>query len=286
MANPITKKPPWLRKKINYSTHQAMDSLLHKTKLHTVCQEAMCPNISECFANHTATFLILGNICTRHCTFCNIHKGKPLAIDSSEPQRVADAIQELGLKYVVITSPTRDDLEDGGAEHYIKVVEAIKLMDSTIEVEILIPDMRGNGVAWQVIAQSKTDVIAHNIETVPRLYHIRKGASYSRSLDLLKAISPYKTTKSGIMLGLGEKKHEVIAVMDDLLEIGCSYLSIGQYLSPSPKHQEVVEFVEPSRFEYFKKIGLEMGFEAIKSSPYTRSSYLADQYRGDRDERV
>jgi len=278
MANPITKKPPWLRKKINYSTHQAMDNLLNKTKLHTVCQEAMCPNISECFANRIATFLILGNICTRHCTFCNISKGKPLAVDSFEPQRVANAIEELGLKYVVITSPTRDDLEDGGAEHFIKVVEAIKEMDSTIEVEILIPDMRGDSKAWESVAQSGADVIAHNIETVPRLYPIRKGASYSRSLDLLKAISPHKTTKSGIMLGLGEEEHEVIAVMDDLLDVGCSYLSIGQYLSPSSKHQEVVEFVEPSRFEYFKKVGLEMGFEAIQSSPYTRSSYMADRY--------
>lgn len=278
MANPITKKPPWLRKKINYSTHQTMDSLLHKTKLHTVCQEAMCPNISECFANRIATFLILGNICTRACSFCNIAKGRPLAVESFEPQRVADAIEELGLRYVVITSPTRDDLEDGGAKHYLAVVEAIKDRDSSIEVEILIPDMQGDSKAWESVAKSQADVIAHNIETIPRLYHIRKGAEYQRSLDLLKAISPHKTTKSGIMLGLGEKEHEVIEVMKNLLEVGCSYLSIGQYLSPSTKHQEVVEFVEPSRFEYFKNVGLEMGFCAIQSSPYTRSSYRADQY--------
>lgn len=282
MENSIIKKPKWLRKKINYNTHKEMEKLLGKKALHTICQEAMCPNISECFKNRNATFLILGNICTRACTFCSVTKGKPANIDQNEPQKVADAVKELGLKYVVITSPTRDDLHDGGARQFVKTVESIKSMDRSIEVEILIPDMKANKKAIIEAATSCADVIAHNIETVPRLYHIRKGANYQRSLDVLKTINSYDSniiTKSGLMLGLAERDEEVEMVLRDLLEAGCSYLSIGQYLSPSKNHERVVEFVEPKKFEYFKKLGLKMGFKAIKSSPYTRSSYMAHKYK-------
>lgn len=281
MENSIKRKPDWLRKKINYNTHKSIENLLDNSGLHTVCQEAMCPNITECFQNNNATFLIMGNICTRACTFCNVSKGIPVGLDTNEPQKVADAVKQLGLKYVVITSPTRDDLSDGGSEQFCKTVEVIKDMDSSIKVEILIPDMKANIEALFIISKSGADVIAHNLETVPRLYHIRKGASYEKSLEVLKALHSYDSstiTKSGIMLGLGEKDDEVKALMDDLLKAGCSYLSIGQYLSPSNAHQKVVEFVEPSKFEYFKDMGLKMGFKDIKSSPYTRSSYMAHEY--------
>ena len=281
MENLIVRKPQWLRKKINYNTHNDMQVLLDNLAVNTVCQEAMCPNISECFQNKNASFLILGNICTRGCTFCNVSKGLPVIPDENEPQRIAKAVKQLGLRYVVITSPTRDDLDDGGARQFVKTVEAIKSMDTLIKVEILIPDMKCNMDSLLKISQSGADVIAHNIETVPKLYSIRKGADYHRSLELLSILKSYDSslvTKSGLMLGLGEKKGEVKSVMKDLLEVGCSYLSIGQYLSPSSKHSKVVEFIEPEKFEYYKNIGLNMGFKYIKSSPYTRSSYMAHQY--------
>ncbi len=279
MERLIQKKPEWLHKKINYNTHKEIEAILNIGELHTVCQEAMCPNITECFKNKNATFLILGNICTRGCSFCNVSKGKPQSVDFDEPLKVAEAVKKLSLKYVVITSPTRDDLEDGGAEQFCKTVEAIKSMDSSIKVEILIPDMKGNTKDILKISKSDADVIAHNIETVPRLYHIRKGAEYKRSLEVLELLSSYNTiTKSGIMLGLGEKDDEVLALMEELVKVNCSYLSIGQYLSPSLQHKKVVEFVNPSKFDYFKDIGMKMGFKDLKSSPYTRSSYMAHEY--------
>ena len=279
MERLIQKKPEWLHKKINYNTHKEIEAILNIGELHTVCQEAMCPNITECFKNKNATFLILGNICTRGCSFCNVSKGKPQSVDFDEPLKVAEAVKKLSLKYVVITSPTRDDLEDGGAEQFCKTVEAIKSMDSSIKVEILIPDMKGNTKDILKISKSDADVIAHNIETVPRLYHIRKGAEYKRSLEVLELLSSYNTiTKSGIMLGLGEKDDEVLELMEELVKVNCSYLSIGQYLSPSLQHKKVVEFVNPSKFDYFKDVGMKMGFKDIKSSPYTRSSYMAHDY--------
>ena len=254
-----------------------MDSLLNETGLNTVCQEAMCPNITECFKNKNATFLILGNICTRGCSFCNVNKGIPSKVDINEPLNVAKAVKMLGLEYVVITSPTRDDLSDGGAQHYCNTVNAIKEVDDTIDVELLIPDLKQKQLSQ--IARLGASVIGHNIETVPRLYHIRKGAKYQRSLNVLKKLSELgAVTKSGIMLGLGEKDDEVLFVMEDILNTGCSFLSIGQYLSPSLKHESVVEFVKPEKFEFFKDAGMKMGFKAIKSSPYTRSSYMAHEY--------
>lgn len=281
MPNIIKPKPEWLRKKINYSVNQELESLFRDAQVKTVCQEAMCPNISECFSQKQATFLILGNICTRACSFCAVGKGKPMALDLNEPQNVAQTVKQLGLRHVVITSSTRDDLGDGGAEHFCKTVDAIKATDSSIVVELLIPDMRENKDALQLIAMSGAQIIGHNLETVPRLYHVRKGAEYQRSLRVLKMLSslnPSIATKSGIMLGFGEKDEEVKALMQDLIDVGCKYLSIGQYLSPSIHHTSVVEFVKPERFEDLKNLGMEMGFSYIKSSPYTRSSYMANEY--------
>ena len=281
MQNKIVRKPEWLRKKITPSLNKEMELLLKRASLHTVCEEAMCPNISECFSKKQATFLILGNICTRTCSFCAVDKGKPLSFDMDEPENVARSVKELGLRHVVITSPTRDDLSDGGAEHFCKTVHAVKSEDGSIVVELLIPDMRENPSALEMVAQSGAEIIGHNLETVPRLYEVRKGADYGRSLRVLKMLlefNPSVSTKSGIMLGFGESDEEVKALMNDLLDVGCGYLSIGQYLSPSQKHAEVVEFVRPERFEYLRETGMKMGFKYIKSSPYTRSSYMAHEY--------
>ncbi len=281
MQNKIIRKPEWLRKKITPSTHKSMEALLSEGRLHTVCEEAMCPNISECFRHKQATFMILGNICTRACTFCAVSRGRPLVLDAQEPENVAKAVHELGLQHVVITSSTRDDLSDGGAMHFSQTVRAIKAIDDSIVVELLIPDLQENEAALSMVAQSGAEIIGHNLETVPRLYHVRKGAEYERSLRVLKKLSsldPQVATKSGIMLGLGERDNEVVSLMQDLLETGCRYLSIGQYLAPSHHHEAVVEYVNPERFEQLRKLGIEMGFGYIKSSPYTRSSYMAHEY--------
>ncbi|WP_294958046.1 lipoyl synthase [Sulfurovum sp.] len=274
-------KPEWLRKKITLSSLREVEAIIAKGRLHTVCQEAMCPNIGECFSKKQATFLILGKQCTRQCTFCSVSKEIPLPPDPEEPGHVAQSVEAMGLRHVVITSPTRDDLPDGGAAHFAQTVQAIKQMDDTIVVELLIPDMQEKEAALKTIAHSGAELIGHNLETVPRLYHIRKGAKYERSLRVLKKLSllnPDIMTKSGIMLGLGEKEEEVTALLHDLLENDCKLLSIGQYLAPSSEYTEVVEFVPPERFDYFRDKGMAMGFRYIKSSPYTRSSYMADEY--------
>ena len=281
MPNKIMRKPEWLRKKITPSINQELESMFIATQVSTVCQEAICPNITECFSKKQATFLILGTICTRSCTFCAISKGKPISLDKNEPKNVAQTVEQLGLRHVVITSSTRDDLEDGGAGHFCKTVDAIKAIDNSIVVELLIPDMRENMKALKLIANSGAEIIGHNLETVPRLYHVRKGADYRRSLRVLKELShlnPNISTKSGIMLGFGEKHDEVLSLMQDLLDVDCRYLSIGQYLSPSHKHESVVEYVKPKEFELLRNIGMKMGFKYIKSSPYTRSSYMAHEY--------
>lgn len=278
---PRAPKPEWLRKKITPSAHKEMITLLGEGDIHTICQEAMCPNISECFGQRVATFMILGVHCTRACSFCAVSRAKPMPPNPLEPENIAQAVSKLGLKHVVITAPTRDDLSDGGAEHFCQTVCSIKALDSSIVVELLISDLQENDSALKQIAMSGAEIIGHNIETVPRLYHVRKGADYNRSLRVLQkllASNPTCATKSAIMLGLGEKKEEVLQAMEDLLGVGCRYLSIGQYLSPSAEHTSVVEYVEPKVFEFFAKKGLEMGFKHIKSSPYTRSSYMAHEY--------
>jgi len=281
MQTKMMPKPEWLRKKIRLSDHTDMNRLLDSASLSTVCQEAMCPNISECFRHKQATFLILGTICTRMCSFCAVNKGIPMDVDVDEPKNIAQTVKEIGLKHVVITSPTRDDLRDGGAKQFCDTVEVIKAMDNTITVELLVPDMQENHSALKMVANSGAEIIGHNLETVPRLYAVRSGAKYERSLEVLRVLHNSNTsiaTKSGIMLGFGESDEEVKYLMQDLLDVGCKFLSIGQYLCPSTNHAKVVEYVKPERFERLRIMGMEMGFDYIKSSQYTRSSYMAHEY--------
>jgi len=279
----IVRKPQWLQKKINPAAHAGMEGLLGELRLHTVCQEARCPNITECFRERQATFLILGADCTRLCSFCNVTKRTPLPPDPGEPARVAEAIRRLGLSHVVITSPTRDDLPDGGAGLFAETVVAIRSAVPAMKVELLIPDFLGNRASLALVVASAPDIIGHNVETVPRLYHIRAGADYGRSLGVLRTLrelDPAVRSKSGIMLGLGEREEEVLAVLTDLRSVGCSYLSIGQYLAPSKSHHPVREFILPELFEKYRDAALSMGFAHVESGPYVRSSYHAARYGG------
>ncbi len=278
----IVRKPEWLQKRVNPAAHAEMERLLGGLGLHTVCQEALCPNISECFRQKQATFLIMGRACTRLCTFCNVTKAKPLPVDPEEPERVAAAIAQLGLTHVVITSPTRDDLPDGGAAAYAGTVAAIHRGAPTTRIELLVPDFKGNRAALEQVLTSGPDIFGHNVETAPRLYAIREGADYQRSLAVLESareLAPAIPTKSGLMLGLGESLDEVRQVMADLLSVGCSYLSLGQYLAPSRRHQPVSEFVDPQTFDLLREEGLRMGFRHLESGPYVRSSYHAEGYQ-------
>ena len=277
----IQRKPEWLRKKINPGDQGEMRQLLGELRLNTVCQQALCPNISECFACGQATFLILGKNCTRLCSFCNVEKTAPLPVDNDEPVRVAEAISRLKLSHVVITSPTRDDLADGGAALYAATVTAIRAVSPTTRIELLIPDFQGSVPGIEAVVASRPDIIAHNVETVPRLYQIRSGADYHRSLEVLRVcaeLAPDIRTKSGIMLGMGEEETEVMQVLSDLRAAGCSYLSIGQYLAPSRRHYPVQEYVPPEQFESLRIAALEIGFSHVESGPYVRSSYHAGKY--------
>jgi lipoic acid synthetase len=277
----LTRKPEWLQKKIVPSAHGEMEGLLKELRLNTVCQQARCPNISECFGKRQATFLILGRICTRLCSFCSVSKETPLPLDQGEPASVAEAVLRLGLAHVVITSPTRDDLPDGGASAYAETVKQIRISSPKTKVELLIPDFMGDAAALATVVASAPDILGHNLETVPRLYGIRSGADYRRSLDLLAdahRLDPELKTKSGLMLGLGEEEGELFEVLKDLLETGCSYLSLGQYLAPSRQHYPVQRYLEPELFERYKAEALAMGFLHVESAPYVRSSYHADQY--------
>ena len=277
----IQRKPEWLRKKVNPGDQGEMRQLLGELQLNTVCQQALCPNISECFSSGQATFLILGKNCTRLCSFCNVEKTKPLPVDNDEPVRVAEAVARLHLSHVVITSPTRDDLQDGGASLYSATVSAIRTSSSATSIELLIPDFQGAASSLATVVAARPDIIAHNVETVPRLYHIRSGADYPRSLELLRLCALTATeikTKSGIMLGMGEIQEEVLQVLKDLRSTGCSYLSIGQYLAPSRQHYQVREYIAPERFESLREAALDMGFSHVESGPYVRSSYHAGSY--------
>jgi lipoyl synthase len=280
----LIRKPVWLRVRApageNYTkVKQSLRSL----NLHTVCEEARCPNISECWGTGTATIMIMGDICSRGCRFCAINSGKPVLLDASEPERVAKAIKEWRLRYVVITSVCRDDLEDGGAEHIAKTIKAIKLLCPTIIVESLIPDFRGDDGSIKKIVKSKPEVISHNIETVPRLTpKVRDArASYEQSLLVLKKIKDINSliyTKSSIMLGLGESEEEVIQTIKDLRSVGVSILTIGQYLQPTPKHLPLIEFIAPEKFNWFREIAERMGFVYVASGPLVRSSYRAGEF--------
>ena len=279
--NKNLRKPEWLRKKISFSAQKEMDQLLNNVGIHTICQEAKCPNISECFEKKQATFLILGNICTRRCTYCNVITGKPYEVNQKEVDQVTSAIIKLDLNYVVITSPARDDLDDGGAKHFVEVTKGVLEKSPKTKVELLIPDFQGDIESIKTVVQSGAIVIGHNIETVPRLYNIRKASKYERSIEVLKNLkleNPNIKTKSALMVGLGETEDEMIQVFKDLINVDCKLLSIGQYLAPSNEFEKVVEYVKPSQFNRYKQIALDMGFDFVHSSPYTRSSYMAHEY--------
>lgn len=275
-------KPIWLRKKLSNTAQKDMEQLLKDGGLHTICQEAKCPNISECFSKKNATFLILGDTCTRRCTYCNVKTGKPNGVDEKEINEVTIAVQKLGLKFVVITSPARDDLEDGGALQFYKVTKNILENTSDTQVELLIPDFKGNVESIQKVVDSGAVIIGHNVETVPRLYRIRRNATYERSLEVLRKIKELGgnavKTKSALMVGLGETEEEMVQVFKDLIAVGCKFLSIGQYLAPSGDYEKVIEFVKPEQFDRYKTLALELGFEFVHSTPYARSSYLAHEY--------
>lgn len=279
----LVRKPAWLQKKIVPSAHGEMEQLLGELNLNTVCQQARCPNISECFGKRQATFLILGRICTRLCSFCSVAKEIPQPVDPSEPENVARAVSRLRLAHVVITSPTRDDLPDGGAALYAETVAAIRDGSPGTKVELLVPDFQGESAPLAQVVASRPDILGHNLETVPRLYQIRSGADYGRSLGLLdraRSLNPELKTKSGVMMGLGEEEGELLAVLEDLRKVGCSYLSLGQYLAPSRLHHPVQRFVEPELFERYREMALSLGFLHVESGPYVRSSYHAEDYQG------
>lgn len=274
-------KPPWLRcRATDQAMHGKTRELLRSHGLNSVCEEALCPNQSDCFGRGIATFLILGNTCTRACTFCAIPSEEcPPAPDPQEPERIAKVAAELGLNYVVITSVTRDDIADGGAGHFAAVVEALKRHSPAIAVEVLIPDLQGKREALEAVLRSRPDVLNHNLETVPRLYPaVRPQADYYRSvylLQMVKEIDPEKVTKSGLMLGLGEERGEVLAAMGDLRGACCDILTLGQYLQPSKRHHPVVRYVAPEEFADLGREGERMGFRAVFSAPLVRSSFHA-----------
>jgi len=272
--------PEWLRRAApDPSILARMKDLLDGLQLHTVCESADCPNQGECFAHGTATFMILGDVCTRNCTFCAVKTGRPLPVDASEPEHMVEATRRLGLRHVVITSVTRDDLDDGGAAQFARCVVALRRYDPSVTVEVLIPDFQGSFPPLKVVLDSSPTILNHNVETVPRLYpEVRPQANYERSVELLmkaKAEAPQVLTKSGLMIGLGETREEVIEVMRDLREADCDFLTIGQYLQPSPQHHPVVRFVTPAEFEEYKNVGEEMGFKYVASAPFVRSSFHA-----------
>lgn len=281
----ILRKPAWLQKRVRPGAHAEMDRLVGDLRLNTVCREACCPNITDCFSRKQATFLILGAACTRLCSFCSVARTPPVPPDPGEPARVAEAIVRLELRHVVITSPTRDDLPDGGATHFAATVAAIRERAPTATVELLIPDFGGDRHSLTAVVAARPDILGHNVETVPRLYGVRQGADYRRSLAVLASVrelAPELKSKSGIMVGLGEREEEVLQVFADLREAGCSYLSVGQYLAPGRTHAPVREFVAPEQFDRYRQQALELGFRHVESGPYVRSSYLAEQYLEER----
>lgn len=276
------KKPDWIRVKApNSKEYFETHALVKEQKLHTVCEEAACPNIGECWQKKHATFMILGEVCTRACRFCNVKTGRPDLLDPHEPERVAHAVKTLGLRHAVITSVDRDDLDDGGAEHFAQVIRAIRAASPTTTIEVLTPDFLRKEGALEIVIKARPDVFNHNLETVPRLYsEVRPGARYFHSLSILKEakkIDPTIFTKSGIMVGLGETKVEIYQVMDDLRAANVDFMTIGQYLQPTPKHHDVMRFVEPSEFDEYAKMARGKGFLLISASPLTRSSYHADE---------
>lgn len=274
--------PEWIReKKLNLQQLHELKTLFRRKSLHTVCESLACPNRSECFSRGTATFMILGDVCTRSCGFCNVTTGRPYAPPSTEePRSVAEAARQMGLRHVVVTSVTRDDLPDGGASHFASTIRAIRESLPAATIEVLTPDFRGDRQAVETVLQAGPDYFNHNVETVPRLYdYVRPGARFERSLRVLahaRRFAPSIITKSGLMLGLGERREEVLEVMRALLDAGCSILTIGQYLQPKREKLDVVEYLRPEVFEQYREEGERMGFAAVFAGPFVRSSYMAD----------
>ena len=279
--SPMRRKPPWIR--VKAPTSEAFfetQNLMRRLRLNTVCEEAACPNIGECWAQKHATMMIMGDVCTRACAFCNISTGIPSQLDKFEPQRIASAVAELDLAHVVITSVDRDDLVDGGAAHFAEVIMKVREVSPATSIEVLTPDFQKKNGAIEKVVSARPDVFNHNLETVPRLYAtVRPGARYFLSLQLLneaKRLDPQIFTKSGLMVGLGEEKGEVLQVMDDLRAANVDFLTIGQYLQPTRKHHPIARFVEPEEFETYKRSAYGKGFQMVSASPLTRSSYHAD----------
>lgn len=275
------ERPKWLRAPAPVGeNYRELKDLVTRLKLHTVCESAACPNVGECWNRRTATFMILGNVCTRRCGFCAVQKGAPLAMDYDEPRRVAEACATLGLRYAVITSVNRDDRKDGGAELFALTIEAIRQRLPGCRVEVLVPDFQGSHSAMDIVMNAHPDVLNHNTETVPRLYcQVRLGARYERSLDMLryaKQVRPHIPTKSGLMLGLGETETEVLNVMHDLRHHQVDILTLGQYLRPSQKHLPILRYIPQQEFDDYKKAGRDMGFAHVEAGPLVRSSYHAD----------
>ncbi|MBL8641010.1 MAG: lipoyl synthase [Alphaproteobacteria bacterium] len=277
---PMGQKPDWIRVRAPQgATYGETHAIVKQFKLTTVCEEAGCPNIGECWNKKHATFMIMGEVCTRACAFCNVATGKPDALDKMEPLRIGVAVEKMGLKHVVITSVDRDDLADGGADHFVKTIEAIRFKAPDTTIEILTPDFKNKGEAVEIVAKAKPDVFNHNLETVPRLYPtVRPGARYFTSLRLLervKEVDPDIYTKSGLMVGLGESKEEIGQVMDDLRAAGVDFLTVGQYLQPTPKHAPVEHFWAPDEFSELERMARAKGFLMVSASPLTRSSHHA-----------
>lgn len=279
----IQRKPEWLRVRLTNSPRvQAIKDIVRKNKLSTVCEEAACPNLHECFSGGTATFMIMGDICTRRCPFCDVGHGKPNPLDPEEPKHLATAIAEMGLKYVVITSVDRDDLRDGGAQHFADCIRESRIQSPNLQVEVLVPDFRGRmEPALDILTQTPPDVFNHNMETIPDLYRkARPGANYEWSLKLLqeyKARNPNVATKSGLMVGLGETKEQLLRTLDDMREYDVEMLTIGQYLQPSKDHLPVERFVHPDEFQEYADYANSIGFVHVASGPLVRSSYHADK---------
>ena len=280
--NGLTQKPPWLKRRLPTGPgYERFKGLINRGGLHTVCQEAQCPNIWECFSKHTATFMIMGSHCTRSCRFCGVTQGPTAQPDPNEPSKVAQAVRDMGLSYIVITSVTRDDLPDGGAAFFAKTIREIRKQNPHSLVEVLIPDFQGNADSLKTVLKARPDVLNHNIETVQRLYpSVRPEASYNRSLELLKQTRQYDPsipTKSGLMLGLGERPNEINRTLEDLFKADCQILTLGQYLQPTKQHLKVERFVPPEEFDNWRKTALGIGFSQVAGGPFVRSSYHAKE---------
>ena len=279
---PLLRRPPWLKVRLpGGEKYTELKGLVRRLALHTVCESARCPNVAECWGHGTATFMILGNLCTRACGFCAVPHGKPLGVDTEEPERVAEAVEQMGLGYAVITSVNRDDLEDGGAGIFAETIRALRRRNPGCKIEVLIPDFRGNWEALRMVVEAAPEVLNHNTETVPRLYRrVRMGAVYERSLELLrraKQLNPHLPTKSGIMVGLGESYDEILTTLRDLRAQGVDILTVGQYLQPTRQHLPLVRFYHPDEFAQIKREAYALDFKHVEAGPLVRSSYHAHE---------